>query len=142
MIKIILATLGCIIFSACKKDIPNNTVIRTNAIVAQPEKIITLKTGKWNVYPHFGGPGEDSMFFSWSPAFDFKPEQITNVSIKTISGKLLSAPLFINVSQRDSGYLYQSGNQLGSPDKIAVWWIQKQPLTVPDADSVFITLKL
>ncbi|MEJ7827888.1 MAG: hypothetical protein WKF91_06830 [Segetibacter sp.] len=105
-----------------------------------------MKTGVWQTYPYFGGPGEDSMFYSWSLPLDaysfYKTQNIIEVSIKTNSGHIFLAPPFKSVSQKDSGYLYQLGQTLNSPNKILLWWIQKQPLSTPDADSVFLTVKL
>jgi hypothetical protein len=54
---------------------------------------------------------------------------------------LYTAPLFVTVSQNDSGYLYQLGAPLGKPKNLLLWWIEKQPGEKPDADSVFISLQ-
>ena len=125
-------------FTSCKKDAAKDEV--TNTV----NKEIAFKTQEWKVYPYFGGPGEDSMYNSWSPqlvnsSFGIANQYVKKVLIKTKSGSLYTAKLFISVSQNDSGYLYQSGEPLGSPGKLLLWWIQKQPGDKPDADSAFIS---
>ena len=138
---------GCIMFTSCKKEpaAPLYQPSQPNVELLLSKKTISLKTGEWQTYPNFGGPGEDSMFSSWSlPLYTYsfyKPQNIIGVLIKSRSGQIFSAPPFISVSQKDSGYLYQLGETLGTPNKILLWWIQKQPLSTPDADSVFITVK-
>lgn len=84
------------------------------------------------------------MYFSWSPLLSVSvtaSQIIKKVSIKTKCGSVYTAPLFVNVSQNDSGYLYQLGQPLGKPMNLLLWWIQKQPDEKPDADSVFISLQ-
>ncbi len=85
------------------------------------------------------------MFYSLSPALDvydfYNPQNIIKVLIKTKSSSIFQAPPFITVSQKDSGYLYQTW-PANIPAHITLWWIQKQSLSVPDADSVFITVKI
>ena len=114
-------------FTSCKKNSANDEIPPTN-------KEFGFKTDQWSVYPYFGGPGEDSMYSAWSPQLSmFSGANIKKVSIKTKSGSLYTAKLFVQVSQNDSGYLYQ----LQNPPLL--WWIQKQPGQKPDADSAFIS---
>ena len=121
---------------SCKKT---NSESRQTILPAT--KQITFKIEEWKVYPYFGGPGEDSMYNVWSPEFNFDAKNITQVVIKSKSGSSSTAPLFVNVSQKDDGYVYQPGEQLGKPKSVLLWWIQKQPGDRPDADSAFISFK-
>jgi hypothetical protein len=122
-------------FTSCKK----NSV--RDEINTSTNKEISFKTEQWNAYPYIGGPGEDSMYSSWSPQLSvISSQNIKEISIKTKSGSLYTAKLFVQVSQNDSGYLYQMGDPLGKPGTLLLWWIQKQPGQKPDADSAFISL--
>jgi hypothetical protein len=117
---------------ACKKQ-------PATPILIAHEEVVTLKTGEWKAYPYIGGPGEDSMYYSFSPDMPgyYQPKNLVAITIKKKDGTIVPAKEFINVSQKDSGYLYD----LGARTKIEFWWIQKQFFTVPDADSAFIKFK-
>jgi hypothetical protein len=120
-------------FTSCKKNVANDEII------APTIKEISFKTEQWMVYPYFGGPGEDSMYFAQAPQLQvLTSKNIQKVSIKTKSGSLYTAKLFIQVSQNDSGYFYQMTEPLARPSNLLLWWIQKQPGQKPDADSAFI----
>jgi hypothetical protein len=126
-----------LLFTSCRKDSANE-----DKIISPATKEIAFKIEDWNAYPYIGGPGEDSMYNAWSPQLSvISTYNIKKVSIKTKSGSLYTAAQFIQVSQSDSGYLYQIGDPLGRPGTLLLWWIQKQPGQKPDADSAFISLK-
>ncbi len=106
-----------------------------------------LQQDDWKTYPYIGGePGfPDSFLCCWSPRIDFpnnySPKDIAAIYIKDNKGRRFLAREFIIVSPTDSGYLYQPGESLQRPQRLLLWWIQKQPTTRPSADSVFIYLK-
>lgn len=142
---------ACIIYclliavTACRKEKPPqfNWLNNKRPFVTTRDTTFHFSTSEWKIHPYFGGPGEDSMFYCWSPVFNgLEQENIKEVFIKTKSGSLLPVQVFLSVSQRDSGYLYQSGESLGAPQKILLWWIQKKALSIPDADSAFIKARL
>jgi hypothetical protein len=142
VVKLIFLFLPLIlIFTSCKKDPAKDK------IVTPTTKEFAFKTEDWNVWPYSGSPGEDSMYSSWTPQLSannlsvIMSQNIKKVSIKTKSGGLQSAPVFVIVTQNDTGYRYQLGEPLGKPMNLLLWWIQKQPGEKPDADSVFISLQ-
>lgn len=152
---IMLSTAILISVSSCKKDDPpphSSNTARLNLVSGSPTnsptynfKTLGFKTEGWTRYPYIGGePGVDSMFYSpisLDTVKNYTSENIVEVAVKSKDLILYEAPLWITVSQNDSGYVYEKGETLGRPKNIVLWWIQKRPLTVPDADSVFVSFK-
>ena len=136
IIKLISLFLPLILlFTSCKK---NST---EDAVIKPATKQIVFKTEEWKAYLIIGGPGEDSMYYSWTPQLVTGNQYVDKVQIKTKSGSLSTAKLFTHISQNDSGYLFQTGEAFGRPGHLQLWWIQKQLGEKPDADSAVISIK-
>jgi len=137
LLSLILVVL--FLSGSCKKQPQEPSALSSHKI-----QTIALKTGDWLVCPYIGGPGEDSMFSSWvflDKVENYESENIVSVTVKTKNLHSYPTPPWIVISQADSGYRYQLGETLGRPKSILLWWIQKQSLTVPDADSAFVSFK-
>ncbi|MBZ5857286.1 hypothetical protein [Flavihumibacter profundi] len=144
----LLITTILLVIWGCSKEssMVNNSdtgvqVTDTTAVNRDSIKTISYKSEGWEAYPYSGGPGEDSLYWCWSPSFDqfqdFLPENIVSVFVN--SGGNLEKAFNGTISlQRDSGYYYIPGNTSSRPKAISLWWIQKVPGNTPFADSVFV----
>jgi hypothetical protein len=99
-------------------------------------KEFKFKTEAWEVYPYAGGIDEDSAWSSFSPDLPGFAVDILTVRIKEKNGTVLNAEKYNGLG--DGGYQYQTGV---TDYKLLFWWVQKLPLTKPDADSIFVTFR-
>lgn len=149
----------CFIMASCNKEpgaINPAPVGNTGMNQVQPATPSNQKTfayainpDRWLDYPYIGHDGDDSenrMFLQLDrpilgKAYYKGSGNIKSVIVKSGSGKLFTAPLWVSVGLSDSGYVYAIGNT-GVTNQFSLWWIQKPPyVEQPNADSVFITLR-
>jgi hypothetical protein len=104
--------------------------------VSPATKEFKFKTEPWEVNPYWGGPGEDSAWYSWSPEMPGFAVDIISVKVKEKDGTERKAKLYFDLVE--SGYQYQTGV---TDYKLLFWWVQKLPLTKPDADSIFVVFR-
>jgi hypothetical protein len=124
------SNIFCIIAMTCMISACSKTDTRPAT------KEFKFKTEVWEVYPYVGGVDEDSAWYSWSPEMPGFAVDIISVRVKEKDGAERKARLYFDLVE--SGYQYQTGV---TDYKLLFWWVQKQPLTKPSADSIFVTFR-